>query len=157
LGRKQCSNVGDNWSIKTTEHDAISLTHDTVGKHNIDSCTETFNNLDFKNGALELGEVHETLGHSRLSKLDEKKQQIRDTLAGVGRGGNERDGTTEIFVLIEKLGVETLFGECKFGVGKTLGELALGTTGLLVQGLTEGSIRRGLPVEETVDLWVRRA
>lgn len=144
---EQRSHIRDDWPVETTEHDAISLTHDTVGEHNIDGCTETFNDLDLENGALELRKVHETLRHSRLGELDEEQKKVGDTLAGVGRCGHERDGTSEVLVLVKQLSVETLLGKGELGVCETLGELALGAARLLVERLAESSIGSGLPVE----------
>lgn len=84
LRGEECSDVGKDGSIKPADDYPVSLTEVTVGEDDINCRSETLNDLDLENGALELGDVHETLAHALLRKVNEELDHIRNTLARDG-------------------------------------------------------------------------
>lgn len=149
---EQSSNVCHDRSIQPTHHDPVSLSHDTVRQDHIDSRTETFDNLDFQDGTLELGEVHQPLAHTLLSQLDQQHDHIRHTFTGDGGSRDQGDVSTKVLVLVVQDGVETLFGEGKLCGGKTSIEFSLGTGALSVVRVSEATVGSSLPAVTSIDL-----
>ena len=126
--------------------------HDTVRQNNVDSRSETLNDLDLEDGTLEFGQVHQSLAHTLLGQLDQEHDHVRDTLSGDGRGRHQRDVSTKVLVLVVQNSVETLFSESQLGGLKTVLKLSLSVLALLAIGLSESAVGNGLPVVTPVDL-----
>lgn len=144
--------MGDNRTVQTAHHNPISLAQDTVREDNIDGGTETFDDLDFKNGTLQLGKIHEPVAHALLGEVDEQHDHVGYTFASDGGCWHERDVPREVLVIVVKDGVQTLFCEGHDGFSDTLFELALDMAGLLSEGVTECVVWGGLPAIDTIDL-----
>ena len=151
-GREQRSDICFDDAFCTAQDDTITLPEDTVGENDIDSHTETLDSLDFKDGGLDLGEVHERANHALLGELNDELQHVGDTLAGVGGGGDQGDVFGHGLVLVEKLRVETLLGESELGLVETVLELVLDSLVLESQRLLEAVVLDLLPAVKTIDL-----
>ena len=152
LRRQQRSHVGENRTVQPTHHDPISLPQVPIRKDNIDGRSQSLDDLDLEHGALEFRNVHQALGHSLLSKIDEELDHIGDSLSSDGGGRDEGDVSTEVLVLVVEGGVETLFGEGDLGLLDSGGELSLDGGGLTGEGLLEGSVGSGVPAVDSIDL-----
>lgn len=152
LRGEECSDVGKDGSIKPADDYPISLTEVTVGEDDVNCRSETLNDLDLENGALELGDVHETLAHALLRKVNEKLDHIRNTLARDGRRRDERDVATEVFVVVVEARVHTLLGEGEDSLLEAIGKLALDLVRLLRERILEGAVRGRFPAVDAIDL-----
>lgn len=152
LRGEECSDVGKDGSIKPADDYPISLTEVTVGEDDVNCRSETLNDLDLENGALELGDVHETLAHALLRKVNEKLDHIRNTLARDGRRRDERDVATEVFVVVVEARVHTLLGEGEDSLLEAISKLALDLVRLLRERILEGAVRGRFPAVDAIDL-----
>lgn len=151
LRGEECSDVGKDGSIKPADDYPISLTEVTVGEDDVNCRSETLNDLDLENGALELGDVHETLAHALLRKVNEELDHIRNTLARDGRRRDERDVATEVFVVVVEARVHTLLGEGEDSLLEAIGKLALDLVRLLRERILEGAVRGRFPAVDAID------
>lgn len=152
LRRQQCSDLRDDGAIETTENDLVALVEVAVDEDDIDRRTETLDDLDLEDGALERRDVHEVVGHALLGELDEEHEQVGYTLARVRRGRDERDVFRKVLVVVVRHGVETLLGEGDDGLVEALLELALDGALLLGERLAEAAIPHRVPAVQSVDL-----
>jgi hypothetical protein len=139
-------------TVETADNDRVSFVENTVGKDDIDGCSETLDDLDLEDGTLESGDVHEALSHALLSELDDEHQHVGNTLTGVSRCRDERDVLREVLVLVVRKGVESLLGEGEDRVGETLFVFVLDGLLLLRERVLETVVLDGLPTVETIDL-----
>jgi len=89
--REQCSNVGNNGALSTTEHDPVALVQNTVRKHNVNGRSKTFDHLDFEHSTFDLRQVHELLGHTLLSEGDQKLEHVWNTFTCMCRCRHKRN------------------------------------------------------------------
>ncbi|ROW05672.1 hypothetical protein VMCG_05275 [Cytospora schulzeri] len=152
LWREQGSDVGLDDTFCAAQENPVAFAKDTVGQDNIDGHTETFDLLDFQNGGLALGKVHERAHHPLLGKLHNELEHVWDTLTSVGRCGDQGHVFGHGLVLVEELGVETLLGESDLGLVQTVLELVLHSLALQRQTLLEAVVVNLLPAVKTIDL-----
>lgn len=126
----------------------------TVGQNNIDGSAETFDDLDFKNRTLQLGEVHQLVAHALLSEIDEEHDHVRGTFSGNGGGWDEGNIASEVLVVIVRHGVETLFGESELSFLQPILKFPLHSALLLGEGTAEVVVGCRLPAIQTIDLWL---
>lgn len=124
----------------------------SVHEHDVDGGTETLDDLDFEDGALQRRDVHEVVGHALLRELDEQHEQVGDTLAGVSRSRHERDVFREVLVVVVRDGVEPLLGKGDDRLVQAVLELALDRALLLRERLPETAVLHRLPAVQSIDL-----
>ena len=152
LRRQQRSNLSDDGAVETAKDDLVALVQVTVHEHDVDGGTETLDDLDFEDSALQRRDVHEVVGHALLRELDEQHEQVGNTLAGVSRSRHERDVFREVLVVVIRDGVETLLGKGDDRLVQTVLELALDRALLLRKSLPETAVLHRLPAVQPIDL-----
>lgn len=153
LRGEQGSDVRTYRTVKTAEHNPVSFSEDTVREDNINGCSETLNLLDFENGTLERGKVHELSNHALLGKLGKELKQVGNTLASVSRSRHKRDVLGLVLVFGKENSVETLLGKGEDGLLETVAELVLGSLRLLGERVVEAVVVNLLPVVKTINLF----
>lgn len=131
LGCEQCTDLSDNGAVKTTDHNPISFSQDTVRKNNIDSCAQSLDDLDFENCTLELRQVHQAVAHSLLSKVDQQHDHIRHTLSCDSRCRDEGHVPCEVLIFVVQTSIQPFFGEGDDCLRHTIFEFALNGSTLL--------------------------
>lgn len=152
LRRQKRSNVGVDRPVQTTHDNPVTLTKVTVRQDDVDSRTETLDDLDLENRAFELRDVHEALSHPLLGQVDEQHDHVGNTLASDGRRRDERDVSTEVPVLVVEARVHTLLSESEDGLFDSVGKLALDLVGLLSERFLERAVGGLLPAVDSINL-----
>ena len=131
----------NNRTVQTADNNLVAFVQDTVGKHNVQCCTETFDDLDFEDRAFEFGDVHELSSHPLLRQFDDQHEHIWNTFPSESGCRNERDVPCEVCVLVVRYGIERLLGESQDCLAETLSELILHGFALLGQRGAEVAVR----------------
>lgn len=133
LRGQQRTHLSDDRSVKTTDHDLVSFPQNTVRQYDIDSRTQTFDDLHLKNRTLKFRQIHQAVAHPLLREVDKEHDHVWYTLPSHGRRGHDGDVAREVLVLVVEHSVETLLGERNDDLLRHVLELALHGTLLLLE------------------------
>ena len=149
---KQSSDLRDNSSVETLEHNGVLHFEHSVDQHHVNCCSETLNDLDLKHCALEFISFFKLLRDAHLAHLAQIGHQVWKTFSSNCRCWNQTIILFHVIVLPVQTGVQTLFCKCNDCLLNSSFEFLNRVLGLHREGVLEVVILLGFPLVDSVDL-----
>ena len=112
LRGQEGSNSSNYGAVKTCKDNCVSNIESSIDKNNIDGCTVTFDNLDFKDRALELFLFLQLVLEVCLAKVGDERNQIGKTFTSDGWSWAEWDIRLRVIILPIEAGIDTFLSKC---------------------------------------------
>lgn len=149
---QKSSDLSDNGSVKSLKDNSVRYLQKTVNEDNIDCSTETFNNFDFENCAIEGVFFIQLLWNSSLTLVNQVRHEIRKTFTRDGWCWYETNKFIDIFVLPIQAGIETLFSKSQGSFFKSILELIFNEASLISKRILDSVVFLSFPLVTSIDL-----
>jgi len=152
LRREERADLRHNRTVHAADHDRVALAQFPIYEEDVNRRPKSFDTLHLQHGALQLPLVRDARGHHRRSELQKHIDEVGNTFAGHGRGGDHRDELFEVRVLIVELRVQTLRLHRGLGPVPPRVELLLNIIRLVLESIPKRHPRSFFPVVQSVNL-----